>query len=168
MSSSISRLEDCERVSHQLSRLFTVEDVDYARLEISSPGLDRPLRKPADFERFAGEKVSMRMRQPVGGRRQFTGVLAREVSEESGAARWVLHWSDEPPAPPARGGRAKAGTRAGRSPRAGKGARRTVANDAGTVAGTGAGDGASSGTGGRLEFTLDQVEKARLVPKLAF
>jgi len=163
------QLEDCERVSHQLSRLFTVEDVDYARLEISSPGLDRPLRKAADFERFAGEKVSMRMRQPVGGRRQFTGVLEREVSEETGAARWVLHWSDEPADAPARGrgagrARAKAGTRAGRSPRAGKGARKAVAKDAGENAGSSAG----SCTGGRLEFTLDQVERARLVPKLAF
>jgi ribosome maturation factor RimP len=163
------QLEDCERVSHQLSRLFTVEDVDYGRLEISSPGLDRPLRKPSDFERFAGEKVSMRMRQPVGGRRQFTGVLEREVSEETGTARWVLHWSDEPAQAPVRG-RAKVGARTGRSPRSGKGARKSVkagAKDAGTVAGGDAGS-ASSGTGGRLEFTLDQVEKARLVPKLAF
>ncbi len=160
------QLEDCERVSHQLSRLFTVEDVDYGRLEISSPGLDRPLRKPADFERFAGEKVSMRMRQPVGGRRQFTGVLAREVAEESGAARWVLHWSDEPAQPAVRG-RAKSGTRAGRSPRAGKGARK-ASKDAGADAGGSAGGGAGSGAAGRLEFTLDQVEKARLVPKLAF
>jgi ribosome maturation factor RimP len=177
------QVEDCERVSHQLSRLFTVEDVDYARLEVSSPGLDRPLRKPADFERFAGEKVSLRMRQPVGGRRQFTGVLEREVSAESGSSRWVLHWSDQPPEAPGRGagrGRGKPGARAGRSARAGKGARKAAAqgagegpdgrSDAGSGADGGGGSGtdAGSGTGGRLEFTLEQVEKARLVPKLAF
>ena len=43
------QVEDCERVSHQLSRLFLVENLDYDRLEISSPGLDRPLKRPADF-----------------------------------------------------------------------------------------------------------------------
>ena len=47
-------LEDCERVSHQLTRLFAVEGVNYERLEVSSPGLDRPLKKEADFARFRG------------------------------------------------------------------------------------------------------------------
>lgn len=158
------QLEDCERVSHQLSRLFTVEDVDYARLEISSPGLDRPLRKPEDFERFAGERVSMRLRRPVDGRRQFTGVLEREVVEDSGASRWVLHWSDEPVTPARGRSRSKAGARAGSSPRAGRGARKAAGKDAGGAAGAST----NPGGGGRLEFTLDQVEKARLVPKLAF
>src|SRR5690606_29917431 len=103
------QLEDCERVSHQLSRLFTVEDVDYARLEISSPGLDRPLRKPVDVERLAGERASVGLRRPVDGRRQFTGVLEREVVEDSGAPRWVLHWSDEPVTPARGRSRSKAG-----------------------------------------------------------
>ncbi len=69
-------VDDCARVSDHLTRLFEVENVDYGRLEVSSPGLDRVLRKPADFERFAGHDVQVRMRVPVEGRRNFTGVLS--------------------------------------------------------------------------------------------
>ena len=69
-------LEDCAAVSRQLSRVFEVEGVDYDRLEVSSPGLDRPLRKASDFERFAGQKAEVRMRTPdEGGRRKYVGVL---------------------------------------------------------------------------------------------
>jgi ribosome maturation factor RimP len=68
-------VEDCQAVSNQLTRLFAVEGVDYDRLEISSPGMDRVLRKPADFERFAGEEASVKMRLPVNGRKKFTGVI---------------------------------------------------------------------------------------------
>jgi ribosome maturation factor RimP len=69
-------VEDCAAVSRQLSRVFEVEGVDYDRLEVSSPGLDRPLRKSADFARFAGHKADVRMRTPDGtGRRRFVGVL---------------------------------------------------------------------------------------------
>jgi len=68
-------LEDCERVSHQLTRLFTVENVDFERLEISSPGLDRPLKKAADFIRFCGQKAQLKLRVPMNGRKNFVGVL---------------------------------------------------------------------------------------------
>ncbi|MBZ0093243.1 MAG: ribosome maturation factor RimP [Sulfuricellaceae bacterium] len=69
-------IEDCTLVSNHLSRLLAVElDYDYDRLEISSPGLDRPLRKPEDFERFSGETVTLKMRIAVNGRRNFVGVL---------------------------------------------------------------------------------------------
>lgn len=69
-------VEDCAAVSRQLTRVLEVEGVDYERLEVSSPGLDRPLRKPADFERFAGQKAEVRMRTAdAGGRRRFVGVL---------------------------------------------------------------------------------------------
>ena len=69
-------LEDCAAVSRQLSRVFEVEGVDYDRLEVSSPGLDRPLRKSRDFERFAGRKAELKMRTPgEGGRRKYIGVL---------------------------------------------------------------------------------------------
>jgi ribosome maturation factor RimP len=69
-------LEDCAAVSRQLSRVFEVEGVDYDRLEVSSPGLDRPLRKAADFERFAGQKAEVRMRRKdEAGQRRFVGVL---------------------------------------------------------------------------------------------
>jgi ribosome maturation factor RimP len=68
-------VDDCATVSNQLTRVFEVEGVDYDRLEVSSPGLDRPLVKPADFERFAGHGIQLRTTLPVGEQRNFTGVL---------------------------------------------------------------------------------------------
>jgi ribosome maturation factor RimP len=69
-------VDDCADVSRQLSRVFEVEGVDFGRLEVSSPGLDRPLRKAADFERFAGQRVDVRMKAPdATGRRRFVGRL---------------------------------------------------------------------------------------------
>jgi len=68
-------VEDCEAVSNQLTRVFEVENIDFDRLEVSSPGLDRPLIKLADFERFAGTDIRLRTRVPVGNQRNFTGLL---------------------------------------------------------------------------------------------
>lgn len=68
-------VDDCARVSNQLTRVLEVEGVDYDRLEVSSPGLDRPLKKEADFARFAGEQARLTLRVPLGGRRNFTGVM---------------------------------------------------------------------------------------------
>ena len=69
-------LDDCAAISRHLTRVLAVEGIDYERLEVSSPGLDRPLRKEADFERFAGHKAEIRMRTPdAAGRRRFVGVL---------------------------------------------------------------------------------------------
>ena len=68
-------VDDCATVSNQLTRVFEVENVDYDRLEVSSPGLDRPLKKPSDFERFAGQDVQLRLRMPIGNQRNFIGVL---------------------------------------------------------------------------------------------
>ena len=68
-------VDDCARVSNQLARVLEVEEIDYDRLEVSSPGLDRPLKKEADFARFAGEQARLTLRVPVEGRRNFTGVM---------------------------------------------------------------------------------------------
>ena len=68
-------VDDCATVSNQLTRVFEVENVDYDRLEVSSPGLDRPLKKESDFERFKGEQVQLRTRLPIGNQRNFSGVL---------------------------------------------------------------------------------------------
>ncbi len=68
-------LEDCVKVSNQLTRLFAVENVDYSRLEVSSPGLDRPLVKAADFIRFAGQKATIKLRLPLEGRKKYVGTL---------------------------------------------------------------------------------------------
>jgi ribosome maturation factor RimP len=76
-------VEDCAAVSHQLSRVFMVENVDYDRLEVSSPGLDRPLVKAADYRRFAGQDVQVKLRVPLGNQRNFSGVL-EGLQEEGG------------------------------------------------------------------------------------
>ena len=68
-------VDDCAAVSRQLNRVLTVENVSYDRLEVSSPGLDRLLKKERDFARFAGQLARVKMRVPVDGRRNFTGVL---------------------------------------------------------------------------------------------
>jgi ribosome maturation factor RimP len=69
-------LDDCAAVSNQVTRVLAVEGIDYERLEVSSPGLDRPLRKEADFARFTGHRAEIRMRTPdASGRRKFAGVL---------------------------------------------------------------------------------------------
>ena len=66
-------VEDCATVSNHLSRVFMVEDIDYKRLEISSPGLDRPLKKAADFVRFAGQNAKIKTRLPIDGQKNFIG-----------------------------------------------------------------------------------------------
>lgn len=69
-------IDDCALVSNHISRLLAVEmDFDYDRLEVSSPGLDRPLRKEADFVRFCGEKAQIKLRVPLQGRKKFVGTL---------------------------------------------------------------------------------------------
>jgi len=75
-------VDDCALVSNHLSRLFQVEGIDYDRLEISSPGLDRPLRRVSDFKRFEGERAAVRMNVALNGQRNFVGVL-RGANEET-------------------------------------------------------------------------------------
>jgi len=72
-------VEDCARVSDQLSRSLLVEGFGYERLEVSSPGLDRPLAKEADFIRFDGHKVRLVLRVPLNGRKNFTGTIGQVV-----------------------------------------------------------------------------------------
>jgi len=73
-------VDHCAEVSRQLSRVLEVEGIDYDRLEVSSPGLDRPLCKPADFTRFAGSKVDVKMRtRDESGGKRFTGLLRGEA-----------------------------------------------------------------------------------------
>ncbi len=69
------KVEDCERVTRQLQRVLEVEGIDYDRLEVSSPGLDRVLKTVTHFRRFAGQEIECRLRIAVAGRRRFTGVL---------------------------------------------------------------------------------------------
>jgi ribosome maturation factor RimP len=71
-------VDDCEKVSHQLTHVFMVENIAYERLEVSSPGLDRPLKKLADYARFAGSEATVKLRMPTpgaGNRKSFQGIL---------------------------------------------------------------------------------------------
>jgi ribosome maturation factor RimP len=110
-------VEDCEKVTHQLLHVFTVENVAYERLEVSSPGLDRPLKKFAHFTRFAGHEAIVKLRMPMPGaanRKSFQGVLHAPAGD-----KLKLEF---------------------------------VGNDGPAM----------------LEFTLADVDKARLVPKVDF
>jgi len=69
-------IEDCERVSRHLTRAFAVEGFEYERLEVSSPGLDRPLKRIEDYRRFVGREATIRLKLPRDGRRRFEGRLA--------------------------------------------------------------------------------------------
>ncbi|WP_092696616.1 MULTISPECIES: ribosome maturation factor RimP [Acidovorax] len=97
-------VEDCEKVTRQLQFALEVDGVEYKRLEVSSPGIDRPLRHEQDFVRFAGAVIDLTLKAPIGAaaagqvnatRKKFRGTLERA---ESGG--WQIVWSDEPAAKP--------------------------------------------------------------------
>ena len=110
-------VDDCEKVTRQLQHVLEVENCDYARLEVSSPGLDRPLKKAADYARFAGEQVDLTLKLAFQGRKKFRGEL------QANGAAWRL----------------------------------VLASDKGA----GKADQA-------LDFSLEEVREARLVPVLDF
>ena len=89
-------IEDCERVSRAVSEVLDAEDPIPGQytLEVSSPGLDRPLRTAAQFARFVGEPVFVETAQAVDGRRRFQGALiaadAAAIEVEVDGKRWTL------------------------------------------------------------------------------
>jgi len=89
------RIEDCERVSKHLSRVFEVENIDYRRLEVGSPGVDRPLKRPEDFARFAGERVELKLRQAIDNRKVFTGVLQAPQNDAADAVTFGLEYETQ-------------------------------------------------------------------------
>lgn len=70
-------IEHCEQVSRQLTHVYEVENIDYRRLEVGSPGVDRPLRHVADFVRFLGQRIEVKLKQAVEGQKVFVGVLGQ-------------------------------------------------------------------------------------------
>lgn len=136
-------VEDCEAVTRQLQYVLEVENCDYTRLEVTSPGLDRPLKRAEDFERFKGSQVEVTFKQPFQGRKKFAGeLLARE-----GGWRIVL------PAPELSKTKAKALAKAKAAPEA------AVAP---------AGEVVDAEVERVLDFSLDELRDARLVPVLDF
>ncbi|TSE20575.1 Ribosome maturation factor RimP [Tepidimonas alkaliphilus] len=144
-------VDDCERVTRQLQWVLEVEGVDYRRLEVGSPGIDRPLRHARDYERFEGEVVEVTLRAPIGAaasglvaatRRKFRGVLCR--GSTPGAWRLELLSDDDKRLGPKRAARVATARGAGDEP------------------------GAAAQTVRVLDFTLDEVREARLAPVVDF
>lgn len=79
---------DCEQVTRQLQYVLEVEGCNYTRLEVSSPGLDRRLNKPADFRRFAGKEIELTLKTPLAGRKNYRGLL------EPAQANWRLVYAE--------------------------------------------------------------------------
>ncbi len=131
-------VEDCEVVTRQLQYLLEVEEVDYKRLEVGSPGIDRPLRNENDFLRFEGEVVDITLKVAIGAtgsdvsanRKKFRGNLERSP-EGSG---WQVVWVDEP--------KRKPGQKVGKN--------------------------APPPPVHALGFTLDEIREARLAPIVDF
>ncbi|CUA98362.1 Ribosome maturation factor RimP [Thiomonas bhubaneswarensis] len=143
-------VEDCERVTRQLQYVFEVENVDYGRLEVSSPGLDRPLRRPEDYVRFAGLEIDVVLRAPFQGRKKFRGVLLAR-GEEDAQGRFSIALS-----PPE--------TEVKRKPGAGKKKAQTA--KATGLAAEGVGEGED--TVSVMNFSLAEVRDVRLVPVVDF
>lgn len=97
-------VEDCEKVTRQLQYALEVDGIEYKRLEVSSPGIDRPLRHEKDFERFVGQVVDIMLKAPMGAaaagqvsatRKKFRGTLERVIAAD-GSKGWQIVWSDAP------------------------------------------------------------------------
>jgi ribosome maturation factor RimP len=132
-------VDDCERVTRQLQYALEVDGADYRRLEVSSPGIDRPLRDARDFERFEGQEVDLVLKAPIGAagvgqvaanRKKFRGTLQRG---EGGG--WRIVWRDAPVAKP---GQRVSAKRAAAVPEQ------------------------------ALDFQLDELQSARLAPVVDF
>ena len=101
-------VEDCEKVNRQLQFALEVDGIEYKRLEISSPGIDRPLRHAQDYERFVGSVIDITLKAPMGAaaggqvhasRKKFRGTLEKLVAAD-GSTGWQIVWSDAPPVKP--------------------------------------------------------------------
>jgi ribosome maturation factor RimP len=133
-------VDDCERVTRQLQHVLEVEAVAYERLEVSSPGLDRPLKTAGDFARFAGAEVELTLKKPFQGRKRYRGTLQAHGEE------WRIVLAD------------RSAARQGARRRSGKGgAKATPPVEA-----------APGAAGQVLDFSLDEVREAHLVPMIDF
>ena len=102
-------VEDCEKVNRQLQYALEVDGIEYRRLEISSPGIDRPLRHAQDFDRFTGHVIDITLKAPMGAAasglvsanlKKFRGTLERVESTLEGESGWQITWRDEPAVKP--------------------------------------------------------------------
>ena len=138
-------VDDCEKVTRQLQHVLEVEGCAYERLEVSSPGLDRPLKKAADYARFAGEQIELTLKLPFKGRKKYRG----ELQALPGAAgeSWRLMLAEDS---------------------AKDAATRAVRRAAARSDDTGPAAGAAESVDRTLDFFLEEVREARLVPVVDF
>jgi ribosome maturation factor RimP len=152
-------VEDCEKVTRQLQHVLEVDGCDYERLEVSSPGLDRPLKRPADYARFCGEAINLTLRHPFEGQKKFSGVLealpaftgvsqlaAAADAATTAPAEWRLVLTEVPAA-------RKPGDKPA-NPASKSAAKKAAQSDAKTQR--------------ALDFALSEVREARLVPVVDF
>ncbi|MGE5453215.1 MAG: ribosome maturation factor RimP [Acidobacteriota bacterium] len=141
-------VDDCEKVTRQLQYALEVVNCDYSRLEVSSPGLDRPLRTQAHFERYQGEQIEISLKVPFQGRKKYRGVLEAVPAQQEGeAAGWQLILTPEVDKtsktankPPSKTALKKAAAKKAAEPEVEQ----------------------------ALGFTLDEIREARLVPVVSF
>ncbi len=143
-------VNDCEAVSDQLTALFTAEDVDYQRLEVTSPGVERELKRAKDWKRFSGSLAHVELYSPMhaegfpeAGRRKLDGRIL-SISGEPGSERIGFEFTGEKPfRTPSQAARERIATRKGRH----------AAEPAVSV---------------KVEFPLSEVEHAHLIAELDF
>jgi ribosome maturation factor RimP len=141
-------VEDCAAVSNQLTRVFTVENVEFERLEVSSPGLDRPLKTIADFERFIGVRVKVRLHEPVDARKRFDGAVLSVNGDKI-----TFDLADDSAAPKgAAGSKVKL--------------KKKVANKIVADAKSLAKSATEQATEKRITVALSDIERARLIPDI--
>ena len=143
-------VDDCEKVTRQLQHVLEVEGCAYERLEVSSPGLDRPLKKAADYERFKGEQVEVTLKLPFKGRKKYTGEL--QALPDGDKTGWRLVLASEK----------QSHTRATKRAAAQASAQAVSAQAGSTQAA------ADESSDLALDFSLDEVREARLVPVVDF
>ena len=131
-------VDDCEKVTRQLQHVLEVEGASYERLEVSSPGLDRPLKKAADYERFQGEQIELTLKLPFKGRKKYSGELQALASGDKSGWRLVLVNEKQ--------------THTRATKRAAVQAAKVAEPDSDLA----------------LDFSLDEVREARLVPVVDF
>ncbi len=153
-------VDDCEKVTRQLQHVLEVENCAYERLEVSSPGLDRPLKKAADYARFVGEQVEITLKMPFKGRKKYRGEL-QALGDE-----WRLVLSDGGAAKPAWKKPVKKA--AARKPVVAEAASQQAGAPESNTLETNKLEAETAPNDQALDFALDEVREARLVPVVDF
>lgn len=142
-------VDDCEKVTRQLQYALETIDADYARLEVSSPGVDRPLNTPAHFARFVGEEVAISLKVPFQGRKKYSGILCPSQDADPALIESGQAWGLVLKAPDAD------------KPLSKTAAKKLAKEQAKGIV-------QPQEVDEVLGFTLDEIREARLVPEVSF